>query len=269
MFRGFPITELLSKAGRQQLRELHKRKKCKPTTTPWGFKFFGPEFLFSGHFQAEETQLIRKLLEDTDVLVNVGAHVGYYCCHALQMGKRVIAVEPNLDNAHYLLRNIQINGWSDRAEVFIAAVGSGPDILEMWGSGTASSLIQGWAGNGPLSAFVPVLSLDRIASEAIAGVRTLFIVDVEGYEFFALQGAARCLRSTPRPTWMVEITAMRHRPSGQPTNPYLKDTFAFFFNNGYVCTTAKEKPEQIDQPRVEAAATGLPLKENNYLFQHS
>lgn len=163
MFRGFPVTELFSKEARQQLRALHRRKTCRPVTTPWGFKFLGPEFISSGHFEAEETKLVRELLKDVDVLVNLGAHVGYYFYHALQMGKRVIAVEPNLNNAYYLLKNLRINGWSDHAEVFIAAVGSSPEVLEMWGSGTASSLIQGWAGNGPLSTVVPVLTLDRVA----------------------------------------------------------------------------------------------------------
>ncbi len=69
------------------------------------------------------------------VLVNVGANVGYYCYHALSMGKPVIAVEPNTRNLHYLLKNIQNNGWAKLAEVFPVAMGSGADILQMWGEG--------------------------------------------------------------------------------------------------------------------------------------
>jgi len=268
MFRGFPVTELLSKEGRQQLRALHRRKKCQPVTTPWGFKFLGPEFLSSGHFQAEETQLIRKLLENVDVLVNVGAHVGYYCCHALQMGKRVIAVEPNFDNAHYLLRNIHLNGWSGNAEVFLAAVGSGPDTFEMWGSGTAASLIRGWGGNGPLSTLVPILTVDRVAADVVAGQRALFIMDVEGYEFFALQGATRCLESKPCPVWMVEIAKTRHRPSAHSENSHLLETFDYFFDRGYSCATAKLDAEVIDRPRVQSSlhenAPALPT--TNFLF---
>lgn len=46
----------------------------------------------SGDFEPEETRLIQDLLQEVDTLVNIGANVGYYCCHALSLGKRVIAV---------------------------------------------------------------------------------------------------------------------------------------------------------------------------------
>lgn len=82
-----------------------------------------------GNFEPDVTKVVRRLLADEDVLVNVG----YYCCHALSMGKPVIAVEPNTRNLHYLLKNIQNNGWAKLAEVFPVAMGSGADILKIWG----------------------------------------------------------------------------------------------------------------------------------------
>lgn len=116
-----------------------------PRNTPWGFTFAGHDAMAAGTFEPEETTVVRKLLADVDVLVNVGANVGYYCCHALSMGKPVIAVEPNTRNLHYLLKNIQNNGWSNLAEVFPVAMGAGADILQMRGGGTGASLVKGWA----------------------------------------------------------------------------------------------------------------------------
>ena len=101
--------------------------------TPWGFTLAGHPAMASGAFEPEETSLVRELLQDVDVFVNVGANVGYYCCHALSLGKPVIAVEPIARNLHYLLRNITENGWMQQAEIFPVALGAKADVLKMWG----------------------------------------------------------------------------------------------------------------------------------------
>lgn len=112
--------------------------------TPWGFTLAGHESMAAGTFEPEETEIVRKLLEDLDVLVNIGANVGYYCCHALSLGKSVIAVEPIARNLNFLLTNIRNNGWSELAEVIPVALGASADILQMWGGGTGASLVKGW-----------------------------------------------------------------------------------------------------------------------------
>lgn len=115
--------------------------------SPWGFQLAGHPAMATGTFEPAETQLVRKLLQEVDILVNVGANVGYYCSHALSMGKPVIAVEPNTRNLHYLLKNIQNNGWLKLAEVFPVAIGSGTDILPMWGGGHRCISGQGVGSN--------------------------------------------------------------------------------------------------------------------------
>lgn len=267
MFRGFPIDVLFSKDARRHLRLLKERTVRKPVTTPWGFQFIGPDFLVSGDFESEETSLVRDALREVDILVNVGAHMGFYCCHALEMGKRVIAVEPNPDNLFYLLRNIKMNGWSEKVEVFATAVGSHPGISDIWGSGTATSLVRGWAGNDSFSSLAPLITLDRIAAEAIEGQRALFVVDVEGYELFVLQGARRCLKSTPRPLWLVEITTTQNRPMNEAFNPYLIETFSEFFDRGYECTTADSKTEKIEIAKIQSVLNGERLDSHNFFFK--
>jgi FkbM family methyltransferase len=263
---GIPLAVLFSRETRRTLGLLDERRRRRPITTDWGFQFIGPEFLTSGRFEPEETHLVRELLKDVDILVNVGAHMGYYCCHALQLGKRVIAVEPNLENTHYLMRNIQINGWSDRAEIFVAAVGGSAGILEMWGSGTAASLVKGWAGNGGLPTQVPILTLDRIAAETIQGMRSLFIVDVEGYEHLALRGGVKCLGAIPRPMWMVEIMGATHRPTGQAYHSQVLQTFSEFLDRGYECKTVEPSPERVDIDRVRSKLEAASFGCHNFLF---
>ena len=72
---------IFDRQARRSLRELRARRR-EALETPWGFRLIGPRALAAGTFEPEETRLVRDLLVDVELLVNVGAHVGYYCCHA-------------------------------------------------------------------------------------------------------------------------------------------------------------------------------------------
>ena len=235
--------------------------------TPWGFTLAGHEVMASGTFEPEETALVRELLQDADVLVNVGANVGYYCCHALSMNRPVIAVEPNARNLHFLLRNLRDNGWSQRAEVFPVALAAESDILTMWGGGTGASLVKGWAANPEsLVTQVPVLSLDRILGSTLAGRRALILVDIEGAEYMMLQGAQSVLRNDPKPVWLVEITTTEHQPTGM--NPHLRGTFETFFAAGYRAFVADREGTEVTKNLLQRVIAGTAtLGSHNFVFR--
>lgn len=237
--------------------------------TPWGFTLAGHEAMAAGTFEPQETRLVRKLLQDADVLVNAGANVGYYCCHALSLGKPVIAMEPIARNLHYLLKNIRDNGWAAQAQVFPVALGRDTNVLEMWGGGTGASLVKGWASI-PESYVtqVPVLSLDRVLGNELHGKRALILVDIEGAELPLLQGAAQTLANKPRPVWVVEITATEHQPAGTVINPNFAQTFEMFFSLGYRAYTADEQGLEVTRETVADVINGQsPLETHNFLFR--
>lgn len=237
--------------------------------TPWGFSFAGNDAMAAGSFEPEETAVVRELLAEVDVLVNVGANVGYYCCHALSMGKKVVAVEPNTRNLHYLLKNIKSNGWGKQVEVFPVALGSGADILQMWGGGTGASLVKGWAGI-PESYVtqVPILSLDRVLGDTIGGKRALILVDVEGAEFMMLQGAKKTLMNECRPIWLIEITSSENQPALLAMNPRFAQTFDVFFDHGYQVFTANSAADEITPAIVQEVVAGhRKLDTYNFVFR--
>ncbi|WP_083694649.1 FkbM family methyltransferase [Chlorobium sp. KB01] len=237
----FPFLAQIYRTLRDQL-DRHKPS----IQTPWGFTLAGHEEMAKGCFEPEETEVVRALLREVDVLVNVGANIGYYCCHALAMGKKVIAVEPIARNLHYLLMNIRNNGWSKMVEVFPVAVGEQTDLLEMWGGGTGASLIKGWAGiSENYVTQVPVHTLDRILGGALNGRKALIIVDVEGAEYMMLRGAEVTLQIVPAPIWMMEISATTHQPQGVSINPHLEDTFNAFFSKGYRATSVERDNREV------------------------
>ena len=101
LIKRFPALASFLRNIRDQLDYRQKPKK-----TPWGFMLAGHSLMASGNFEPEETELIRHILNEVDLLVNVGANVGYYSCHSLSLGKPVVAIEPIARNFHYLLNNI-------------------------------------------------------------------------------------------------------------------------------------------------------------------
>lgn len=237
--------------------------------TPWGFTIAGHADMASGNFEPNETKLFRELLKEVDLFINVGANIGYYCCHALSLNKQVIAIEPIQRNLHYLLRNIDENGWAGQIEIFPLAVGSKTDILKIWGGGTGASLLKGWA-NIPASYFtqVPILTLDRILAKSINGKRTLILVDIEGAEYSMLQGAKETLKSNPRPIWMVEINSTEHQPQNVRVNPNLISTFETFFKYGYTSVCANELQNSVSINDVRLVFEGeQDFIVNNFIFR--
>ena len=252
----------------RNMRDLYDQRSP-PRRTPWGFSFSGHDLMADGSFEPNETKLVRRLLPDVDVLVNVGANVGYYCCHALSIGKPVIAVEPNTRNLHYLLKNIQSNGWAKLAEVFPVAMGSGADILQMWGGGTGASLVKGWASI-PESYVtqVPVLGLDRLLGDKLQGKKALILVDIEGAEFMMLQGAKETLINNPLPIWLMEVSSSEHQPAGTVINPKFVETFEMFFEQGYRAFTADEAAIEVTPETVKEVVAGRQkLQTHNFVFK--
>ena len=196
-----------------------------PIESPWGFKLGGNDSMARGEFEPQETKVVRDLLQEVDVLVNIGANVGYYCCHALIMGKQVIAFEPMQRNLLFLCQNIKINGWRD-IEIFPLALSNEPDILNIYGADTGASLVKGWAGiPESYAALVPASTLDLVLGDRLRGKRVLILMDVEGAEFAVIKGASSFLRLDPRPIWMIEIAFSEQQPLGVSVNPNFAKTF--------------------------------------------
>jgi FkbM family methyltransferase len=233
----FPAVGLAYRTWRDTLASTRE-----PALTPLGFRFGGNRMMAEGRFEEEEVEIARNHLASADILINVGANIGYYCCIALSLGKKVIAFEPIPLNLFSLYRNITANGWND-IEIFPLALGNRHGVITIFGGGTGASLIEGWAGTPTYySRMVPINTLDNILGTRLAGTRSFFLIDVEGGERGVLEGAEKQLTLNPKPVWMVEIQTTSHQPSGRSVNPDLQRTFEMFWNHEYEAWTAERKP---------------------------
>jgi len=223
--------------------------------TPYGFKFMAgnsahQKAMQDGSFEQDETILIRKYLGKVEVLVDIGANIGFYVCMARSVGKHVIAVEPQPRNLELIYANLQVNGWED-VEVFPLGLGAQPGIATLYGiSSTGASLIPGWAG-APKSfrQTIPVNTLDILLGRRFFGKKLFVKLDVEGAEYTVLQGCRMILAMDPKPTWMVEISFDEYYPGA--CNPHFLDTFELFWQHGYESRTADRSNRVISRSDVK------------------
>lgn len=240
-----------------------------PVDTPMGFKMIGNPEMQKGAFEPEETALVQRVLASVDVVVNIGANIGYYCCIALQKGKHVVAFEPIASNLRYLYKNIKANHWEDRIEIFPMALSNRTGIIEIFGGGTGASLVKGWAGTPEYFVdVVPTSTLDTILGDRFRGKRCLALVDIEGAEKLMLDGASSFLSQDPKPIWMVEVTVAEHQPKGTTINPHVLSTFKLFWEKGYEAFTADHHLRTVLPAEVEAIVESGKdtLLTHNFLF---
>ena len=261
----FPKVAAMYRSVRDQLDSMEE-----PKPTLWGFKLAGNEAMANGTFEPIETKLVRKILNEVDILVNVGANVGYYCCHALSMGKPVIAFEPMERNLRYLCKNIKANNWN-RAEIFPIALSNNIDILEIYGGDTGASLVKGWAGiSESYKTLVPCSTMDIVLNNRLNGERALILIDIEGAEKWMLEGASKILANDPKPIWLIEIMTKDHQPTGVEINPNLIGIFQLFFQSGYQAFSADNNMRSISMEDVYSVMNGLSSFEtHNFVFREA
>jgi FkbM family methyltransferase len=246
-----------------------RQLNVKSQMSSMGFLFVGDQSMQIGQFEPEETQIVKNMLPNVDVVINVGANIGYYCCIALSQNKYVIAFEPININLQYLFRNIKTNNFDSQIEIFPIALSDKVGIIDIFGSGTGASLINGWAGNPKESVtLVPCSTLDIILNTRFQNKKCLIIVDIEGAELLMLKGSSYFLDMEPKPIWLMEISITEHQPKGIRINPNLLTTFEIFWNRNYEAWTADKECRSINLEEIkEIVSTGQDtIHTHNFLF---
>ena len=173
----------------------------KPTITPHKFKLTGNKFMRQGCFEPIETEIVRSFLKKSSVFINVGANIGYYVLHSIASGcKTNIAIEPLKSNVTCLINNLHVNGWENLVEIYPMAVSNQIGVVKIFGVGTGASIVSGWANSSKsVSNMVPLNTLANIVGNRFSGQECFILMDVEGAEFYALEGAKKLLSQYPKP----------------------------------------------------------------------
>jgi FkbM family methyltransferase len=144
-------------------------------------------------------------------VLNVGAHVGLYALGAAAWSApngRVIAFEPNPRTREILAGHVRRNRLSDRVEVLEMAAGAREGeaefVVELLG-GTSRIGSQNPDSHAPATIVrTLVTTIDAVCRDRAIAPQWI-IMDVEGYEGEALQGARAVLNGPSPPEIVVEF----------------------------------------------------------------
>jgi len=130
--------------------------------------------------------------EDDHVVIDVGAHMGFFTLKVAKKVKRVIAFEPDPINFRFLMFNIYLNRFQDKVLAYNLALGERNSQVYLdrskYGLGRVRISDQG-------SLAVKVRTLDTLMNEMSEIERVdLLKIDVEGYEYEVLQGASKTIQ---------------------------------------------------------------------------
>lgn len=142
------------------------------------------EPIATGHFM--------RILRDDDVVLEIGANIGYYAIIESRLCRKIYAAEPHPGNFQRLIGNLELNN-TKNVECFNIALGSkdGPITLNC-------SELSNWHScrSAPTESGNAIEVEGRSIDSFVANrTQPTFIkMDVEGYELEVLRGATETLR---------------------------------------------------------------------------
>jgi len=148
------------------------------------------------------TKMMQSILNKSQVVVDLGANIGYYVLIEAQVVSKVYAIEPIAENYDAMVNNVKLNKY-DNVETFKMAIGDEVKTIRMYLSDKPNlHTIKNIEGAETID--VPMETLDYF----LKGKENPDIVrmDVEGYESEIIKGMTETLRNMKKGSWLfIEI----------------------------------------------------------------
>jgi len=222
------------------------------------FRYFYPlyrfvYFIFKRRQDATEISLLKKFIKPGDTVLDIGANVGFYTRIISGLAGKdgyVHAFEPDPVNYRHLsdsvknLKNVSINN---------AAVNNVPGELKLY----TSNLLNVDHRSYPVDDFGTTFTVKaETIDQYMAGRRVNFIkMDIQGAEFFALEGMKQTLDSNSDIMMLTEFWPFALKKSGCPVEKFqqfLKDRgFLFYLIIGDVPVKQHDLSAYTDKPEEE------------------
>lgn len=198
-------------------------------------------------YEPATTRLFRQLLAPGDIVIDVGAHVGYYTLLAArQVGPagRVYAFECEPQNYELLVKNIELNslGWVVPVQKAVSnRVGTGRLTLDRQSGWHSLHLTPDSVG----SLLVETTTLDEFLAQTADRHCALLKIDAQGAEAAVLEGAQNLLQENPRLRIILEWWPTGLQAAGVPPNDFFRELQARGFSvSAIVETRGKLVPVQ-------------------------
>ena len=228
--------------------------------------------ILRGRFENVESQFVEGFLKPGMVVLDIGAHHGYYTLLASQkvgpLG-RVIAFEPSPRERSRLLQHLQMNSCAN-VQVEETALGEADGRAELYvvrGRGTGCNSLRPPAVREATDATqVRVTRLDDYIRNHDLPRVDFVKMDVEGAELTVLQGATEFLERRPRPVIFCEVQDMRTRAWGYPA----REIVGFLRDRGFRwCVPSADgtiRPLPLDQTEFDGNFAAVPEEKADLMW---
>lgn len=220
-----------------------------------GFRLFvmqddyvGLGIKLTSSYEQHVTQILKRVLREGDVFLDLGANIGYFSMMAASLvgsqGK-VISFEPNPQNLQLIYNSVLQNGFKN-ISIYPFAASNAPDILRFANIGSNGLVVGNAAQDQRYSFLVPAVTVDTtLAHENRIDVVKM---DIEAHEPLAFQGMRRLIARC-KPVLLTEYHpwAIRYYNGTEPTD-YLRD----IIDAGYTLAVIDPDGELLDMADPEA-----------------
>lgn len=160
---------------------------------------------YTGLYEYDDMVFLMRYLKSTDTLVDIGANSGVFSVLAAKVKKAsVLAFEPVPRTYERLIGNIQLNALSDSVICINKGLSSSSGELSFTTAHDATNHVCSTQEEVDGFIRVPVSTLDDEV-ERYVKTPTVLKIDVEGYEYFVLEGASKVLSAEPLNVILIEL----------------------------------------------------------------
>jgi len=193
----------------------------------------------------EETaskQAFLDLIDDGDIVIDVGANIGEYSLIAAQKVKehgKVISIEPLKETAQTLTKHFQLNNFTNY-EVITKVIGNETkkvNLYKQMAGGTMGFVDSTLIGRKFEKVDeVEMTTIDEILSTRNIENVKIMKIDIEGYEFELLKGAKNSLQNKKIENMMIEVHINYLKEKGISE----KQFYDYLTKQGYVVDTIQK-----------------------------
>lgn len=159
---------------------------------------------FIDHFEPKTTAFIERTTKASDVIIDIGAHIGIHTIHFAKRAKLVIAIEPEPENFSLLKINILANKLNNVIALPIATSNHDGLIRLCMSSASGAHTVEA-VNNCVDELIVKCKRIDSLLR--ILGINRIDIVkiDVEGHEYKVINGMQEILAKSPPRVLIIEV----------------------------------------------------------------
>jgi len=210
-----------------------------------------PSLLMGDPFEKCEVNLFKKLVSTGKVVIDIGAHIGYYTLIAANLvgdkGK-VFAFEPAPENFALLVKNIEVNGYKNVIPVQKAVSNkTGTTNLFLFEQNKGQHKIFETSGYWK-SIVVKSITLDDYFSEQQDSIDVIKM-DIEGAEMLALLGMDKIIKRAPGLKIFTEFRPTELRACGSSPQEFLSKFTEYGFKLHFI-NERQQLVEPVDIDRL-------------------